>query len=80
MDADNKTGWMKKYNNFEQRLVWREWRNWYKIEDYFVTDIKGRIVRVKKYRNEITNRVKEHRSFQDKNLLNSVTLHKEMSK
>ena len=46
------------------------------------TDILGRIVTVKVYQYEENGKVKtiESRSFQDENLLNSVTLHKEMSK
>ena len=73
---------MNKKITFEQRLAVREYHSWIKVEDYYIEDIKGRIVRVKKYNHIDKNikRVKEHRSFQDKNLLNSVTLHKEMSK
>ena len=46
------------------------------------TDIKGRVVEVDVYQyideyGEI--KTIERRSFQDKNLLNSVTLHKEMN-
>ena len=46
------------------------------------TDILGRFVKVKVYQYEENGKVKtiESRSFQDENLLNSVTLHKEMSK
>ena len=46
------------------------------------TDIVGRFVKVEVYQYEENGKIKtiEHRSFQDKNLLNSVTLHKETSK
>ena len=46
------------------------------------TYILGRFVKVEVYQYEENGKIKtiEHRSFQDKNLLNSVTLHKEMSK
>ena len=44
------------------------------IEAYFITDIKGRIIEVEIYQSGLVRR-----SFQDKNLLNSVTLHKEMN-
>ena len=47
------------------------------------TDILGRFVKVEVYQYEDAyGKIKtiEHRSFQDKNLLNSVTLHKEMNK
>ena len=46
------------------------------------TDILGRFVEVNVYQYKENGKIKtiEHRSFQDKNLLNSVTLHKEMSK
>ena len=46
------------------------------------TDILGRFVEVNVYQYKENGKIKtiEHRSFQDKNLLNSVTLHKEMNK